>query len=451
MPYQTERKRELFMAEKMREGKVRCSFCQKTEDQVRKLIAGPDGKVFICDECIGICSEIMEEELNPYDDEVLNSDINLLKPEEIHAVLDDYVIGQDAAKKALSVAVYNHYKRILASKNSDVELQKSNILMLGPTGSGKTLLAQTLARLLNVPFAIADATTLTEAGYAVAAVVTQPDKPKGRGKTLLPTPVKEEAVMHDIPVYQPEKVRNNPEFLEILKEINPEIIVVAAYGQIIPKEILELPKFGCINIHASLLPKYRGAAPIQQAVIDGEKVSGVTIQQMGEGLDTGDMISKIVIPISPTETGGSLFGKLAQAGADLLIKTLPSIEQGTAEFEKQPEESPTPYAAMITKQMGLINFGKSAEELERLVRGLNPWPSAYTSYAGKTMKIWSAEVTDLPGERAPGKIHVTKDRLFLETGEGVLDVKELQLEGKKRMDTASFLRGFQMEDGSFCG
>ena len=153
------------MAEKMREGKVRCSFCQKTEDQVRKLIAGPDGKVCICDECIGICSEIMEEELNPYDDEVLNSDINLLKPEEIHAVLDDYVIGQDAAKKALSVAVYNHYKRILASKNSDVELQKSNILMLGPTGSGKTLLAQTLARLLNVPFAIADATTLTEAGY----------------------------------------------------------------------------------------------------------------------------------------------------------------------------------------------------------------------------------------------------------------------------------------------
>ena len=153
------------MAEKIREGKVRCSFCQKTEDQVRKLIAGPDGKVFICDECIGICSEIMEEELNPYDDEVLNSDINLLKPEEIHAVLDDYVIGQDAAKKALSVAVYNHYKRILASKNSDVELQKSNILMLGPTGSGKTLLAQTLARVINVPFAIADATTLTEAGY----------------------------------------------------------------------------------------------------------------------------------------------------------------------------------------------------------------------------------------------------------------------------------------------
>ena len=165
MPYQTERKRELFMAEKMRDGKVRCSFCHKSEDQVRKLIAGPEG-VFICDECIGICSEIMEEELAQYDTEdVYDSDINLLKPEEIHKILDDYVIGQDEAKKALSVAVYNHYKRIMAGDDLGVELQKSNILMLGPTGSGKTLLAQTLARVLNVPFAIADATTLTEAGY----------------------------------------------------------------------------------------------------------------------------------------------------------------------------------------------------------------------------------------------------------------------------------------------
>ena len=299
-------------------------------------------------------------------------------------------------------------------------------------------------------FAVPSLHALTEAGYAVAAVVTQPDKPKGRGKTLLPTPVKEEAVMHDIPVYQPEKVRNNPEFLEILKEINPDIIVVAAYGQIIPKEILKLPKFGCINIHASLLPKYRGAAPIQQAVIDGEKVSGVTIQQMGEGLDTGDMISKIVIPISPTETGGSLFGKLAQAGADLLIKTLPSIEQGTAEFEKQPEESPTPYAAMITKQMGLINFGKSAEELERLVRGLNPWPSAYTRLDGKTLKIWRANV--LPDEKkaAPGCIiKAEKGSFLVQTGDGVLELLEVQLEGKKRMTTDAFLNGYTVEEGTY--
>ena len=301
-------------------------------------------------------------------------------------------------------------------------------------------------------FAVPSLHALTEAGYAVAAVVTQPDKPKGRGKTLLPTPVKEEAVMHDIPVYQPEKVRNNPEFLEILKEINPEIIVVAAYGQIIPKEILELPKFGCINIHASLLPKYRGAAPIQQAVIDGEKVSGVTIQQMGEGLDTGDMISKIVIPISPTETGGSLFGKLAQAGADLLIKTLPSIEQGTAEFEKQPEESPTPYAAMITKQMGLMDFRKSAEELERLVRGLNPWPSAYTSLDGKTMKVWEADVLDAQSKEEPGTIvEVNKKEIIVATGSNDLALHEIQLSGKKRMQVQAFLLGYQVEAGTKLG
>ena len=301
-------------------------------------------------------------------------------------------------------------------------------------------------------FAVPSLHALTEAGYEVAAVVTQPDKPKGRGKTLLPTPVKEEAVMHDIPVYQPEKVRNNPEFLEILKEINPEIIVVAAYGQIIPKEILELPKFGCINIHASLLPKYRGAAPIQQAVIDGEKVSGVTIQQMGEGLDTGDMISKIVIPISPTETGGSLFGKLAQAGADLLIKTLPSIEQGTAEFEKQPEESPTPYAAMITKQMGLMDFRKSAEELERLVRGLNPWPSAYTSLDGKTMKVWEADVLDAQSKEEPGTIvEVNKKEIIVATGSNDLALHEIQLAGKKRMQVQAFLLGYQVEAGTKLG
>ena len=260
--------------------------------------------------------------------------------------------------------------------------------------------------------------------------------------------------MHDIPVYQPEKVRNNPEFLEILKEINPDIIVVAAYGQIIPKEILELPKFGCINIHASLLPKYRGAAPIQQAVIDGEKVSGVTIQQMGEGLDTGDMISKIVIPISPTETGGSLFGKLAQAGADLLIKTLPSIEQGTAEFEKQPEESPTPYAAMITKQMGLMDFRKSAEELERLVRGLNPWPSAYTFYNGKTLKIWDADVLEeaVPTDAVPGQVlQADKHGFTVAAGEGILKINELQLEGKKRMAADALLRGFTITPGEILG
>ena len=298
-------------------------------------------------------------------------------------------------------------------------------------------------------FAVPPLKALVEAGYEVAAVVTQPDKPKGRGKTLMPTPVKEEALMHEIPVYQPKRVRNNEEFLETLKEINPDIIIVAAFGQIIPKEILELPKFGCINIHASLLPKYRGAAPIQQAVIDGEKESGVTIMQMGEGLDTGDMISQIVIPLDKEETGGSLFGKLAQAGAELLIKTLPSIEQGTAVAEKQPEESPTPYAAMITKQMGLLDFTKSAETLERLVRGMNPWPSAYTFVNGKTLKVWKSSASQEPSDAQPGTVILTdKAGIHVACKEGVLLLTEVQLEGKKRMDAETFLRGYHMEQGT---
>ena len=298
-------------------------------------------------------------------------------------------------------------------------------------------------------FAVPPLHALIEAGYEVAAVVTQPDKPKGRGKTLLPTPVKEEALMHEIPVYQPQRVRKNPEFLETLKEIDPDIIIVAAFGQIIPKEILELPKFGCINIHASLLPKYRGAAPIQQAVIDGEKESGVTIMQMGEGLDTGDMISKIIIPLAQDETGGTLFGKLAQAGAELLIKTLPSIEQGTAEREKQPEESPTPYAAMITKQMGLMNFSKPAEELERLVRGMNPWPSAYTFINGKTLKVWKCKVSGEQTDAIPGTVFLTdKEGIHVACEKGTLILTEVQLEGKKRMDTEAFLRGYHIEKGT---
>ena len=298
-------------------------------------------------------------------------------------------------------------------------------------------------------FAVPPLAALVQNGYEVTAVVTQPDKPKGRGKTLLPTPVKEEALMHEIPVYQPQRVRKNPEFLETLKEIDPDIIIVAAFGQIIPKEILELPKFGCINIHASLLPKYRGAAPIQQAVIDGEKESGVTIMQMGEGLDTGDMISKIIIPLAQDETGGSLFGKLAQAGAELLIKTLPSIEQGTAEREKQPEESPTPYAAMITKQMGLMNFSKPAEELERLVRGMNPWPSAYTFINGKTLKVWKCKVSGEQTDAIPGTVFLTdKEGIHVACEKGTLILTEVQLEGKKRMDTEAFLRGYHIEKGT---
>ena len=299
-------------------------------------------------------------------------------------------------------------------------------------------------------FAVPPLEALVRSGYEVAAVVTQPDKPKGRGKTLMPTPVKEEAMKHDIPVYQPLKVRD-PEFVEILENIAPDIIVVAAFGQIIPKKILDMPKYGCINIHASLLPKYRGAAPIQQAVIDGEKESGVTIMRMGTGLDTGDMISKVVVPLDEEETGGSLFDKLAQAGASLLIETLPSIEDGTASYEVQPEESPTPYAAMINKKMGLMDFSKSAAELERLVRGLNPWPSAYTFLNGKTLKVWKSTVEKAAngGKTVPGTIiAVDKNGIHVACGEDVLVLCEVQLEGKKRMETDAFLRGYQVEVGT---
>ena len=300
-------------------------------------------------------------------------------------------------------------------------------------------------------FAVKPLHALAETDYEVVGVVTQPDKPKGRGKTMLPTPVKEEALKHGFTVYQPVKVRD-PEFLQILKELAPDIIVVAAFGQIIPKSILELPEYGCINIHASLLPKYRGAAPIQQAVIDGEKESGVTIMKMGTGLDTGDMISRAVIPLASDETGGSLFDKLADAGAKLLVKTLPHIFDGTAVYEKQPEESPTPYAGMITKQMGLLNFERPAEELERLVRGLNPWPSAFTFWNGKTLKVWESSVVKaeeaLVEKEKPGTVVKTdKNGIYVACGKDILMLSQVQLEGKKRMDTDAFLRGCHIEAG----
>lgn len=298
-------------------------------------------------------------------------------------------------------------------------------------------------------FAVPPLRALVEAGYEVTAVITQPDKPRGRGKTLMPTPVKAEAVKHGIRVYQPVKVRDS-ECVELLRKLAPDLIIVAAFGQIIPACILDMPKYGCINIHASLLPKYRGAAPIQYAVIDGEKESGVTIMRMGSGIDTGDMISRVVVPLSEDETGGSLFDKLSNAGAELLVKTLPDIFAGSAVYEKQPEESPTPYAAMITKQMGLIDFSKNAEELERLVRGLNPWPSAYTFLKGKSLKVWKACVAGKQGteKQSPGTVVAAdKEGICVACGEGTLVLKEVQLEGKKRMDSAAFLRGFKIEPG----
>ena len=263
----------------------------------------------------------------------------------------------------------------------------------------------------------------------------------------MPTPVKEVAMKYELPVYQPKKVRE-PEFVEILRSLKPDVMVVAAFGQIISKEILEMPKYGCINVHASLLPAYRGAAPIQWAVINGEKESGVTIMQMDEGIDTGDMIEKVVVPIAEDETGGSLFEKLSQAGAKLCVKVLKDLEEGKAVREKQPEESTTPYAKMIDKKMGAINWENSAKEIEQLIRGLNPWPSAYTKLQGKTLKIWRAAVLFEDSNDAPGQVvQVTKDSIVVQTGHGLLKILELQLEGKKRMDTASFLRGYTLKEG----
>ena len=295
-------------------------------------------------------------------------------------------------------------------------------------------------------FAVGALRALMENGYGVCGVVTQPDKPKGRGKTMVPTPVKEEAMRWGIPVYQPRKVRE-PEFLEEMEAVAPDLIVVAAFGQIIPKRLLDLPKYGCINIHASLLPKYRGAAPIQQAILDGEQETGVTLMRMDEGLDTGDIITRVVVPIDREETGGSLFDKLSLAGAQLLVQTLPSIADGTAVFEKQPAESPTPYARMITKQMGLMDFTKSAQELERLVRGLNPWPSAYTFLNGRTFKIWSCIPEEETGAEPGTVVRTGREGILVACGAGSLCLTEVQLEGKKRMDADAFLRGYALKPG----
>ena len=296
-------------------------------------------------------------------------------------------------------------------------------------------------------FSVGTLEALVEAGHDVCLAVTQPDKPKGRGKEMQFTPVKEAAVKHGILVYQPKRVRD-PECVEELRKYNADVMVVVAFGQILPKEILEMTPYGCVNVHASLLPKYRGAAPIQWAVINGEKVSGVTTMQMDEGLDTGDMLLKEEVMLDEKETGGSLHDKLAEAGAKLCVRTLKALEDGSAVREKQGE-SPTEYARMLTKELGCIDWTKDAASIERLVRGLNPWPSAYTDWNGKVMKIWEAK--DMEGEtgKAPGTIvKIEKDGFLVQAGAGLLKILELQIPGKKRMKADAFLRGYQVEEGT---
>lgn len=282
--------------------------------------------------------------------------------------------------------------------------------------------------------------------HQVAAVVTQPDRQRGRGKKVQFSPVKEKAAEYKIPVLQPEKARDE-EFIQELETIAPDVIVVVAYGQILPERILNLPKYGCINVHGSLLPKYRGAAPIQWAVLNGEEKTGITTMYMEKGLDTGDMIDKAEVVLDPKETAGSLHDKLMNLGADLLLETLDKLEKGTIVRTKQ-DDSQSCYAKMLSKEMGRMDFSRSAKELEQWIRGMNPWPSAYTTMNGKTLKIWDADVVSYEGSEEPGTVvKVTKDTIIVAAGEGALTLKEIQLAGKKRMPVQAFLLGSSVETG----
>lgn len=285
--------------------------------------------------------------------------------------------------------------------------------------------------------------------HEVTAVVTQPDKPKGRGKEIQMTPVKELALKHQIPVYQPVRARDSS-FVEEMRALKPDVMVVIAFGQILSEELLKVPKYGCVNIHASLLPKYRGAAPIQWAVINGDEETGITTMMMDVGMDTGDMLEKTVVRLDEKETGGSLFDRLSLLGGDLILSTLDKLENGTLKRTPQNHEEAT-YVKKIPKSLGDIDWTMDAAAIERLIRGLNPWPSAYTHLNGRMLKLWEAEVLAEPaGDRKaePGQVlEASGDRLTVQTGSGILRIMSLQLEGKKRMDTAAFLRGFSVEAG----
>lgn len=350
-------------------------------------------------------------------------------------------------------------------------------------------------------FAVGTLGALHAAGHNIVLVVTQPDRPKGRGKALAASPVKEAAEKLGIPVYQPERVRR-PECVEYLRTFAPDVVVTAAFGQILPQAILDIPVYGCVNVHASLLPKYRGAAPIQWAVINGEQVTGVTTMLMDAGLDTGDILLQEEITLDPKETGGSLFDRLSVVGAGLCVKTLDALAAGTLIPIKQDDTQATK-VGLIDKSLGRIDWTMPAKKIECLIRGLNPWPSAFTTLEGKTLKVWSADVLEesmadagvqnagaqrgtafraqeseqeesllnegrnsailrgesvgdenareIPGCGAclPGTvIQVTKDALFVQTGDGVLILREVQLAGKKRMDCGAFLRGCPVKEGT---
>lgn len=289
-------------------------------------------------------------------------------------------------------------------------------------------------------FAVPCLERLVKDGYDVACVVTQPDKPQGRKQILTPSDVKVKALELGLEVYQPQSLRND-EAYEYLKSFNADFFIVAAYGKILPKNILDLPKYACINVHGSLLPKYRGAAPIQRSVLGGDKITGITTMLMGEGLDTGDMLLKSEYPIDINATSGEVFDALAQSAPDLLIETIDKFVKGEITPEKQDESRAT-YAHMLSKDEAVIDWSASAAEIHNLVRGMSPWPVAYSFYGGKKIKIFTTRLTDENSTLEAGKLKEDKNKIFVSCGDGkLLEVLSLQLEGGKRLEAKQFLAG----------
>lgn len=300
-------------------------------------------------------------------------------------------------------------------------------------------------------FAAESLKALVNAGKNVVGVVSQPDKPKGRGHKLTPTDVKAAAMDSGIPVFQPEKIKNG-ELMPVLEELKPDVIIVVAYGKILPSDVLNYPEFGCINVHASLLPKYRGAAPIQWVIINGEKVTGVTTMQMDEGLDTGAMLMSEQTEIGEYETAGELFDRLAALGGELLLKTLDSLEAGTLKPVKQ-NETDSSYAPLIRRETGVIDWSKSAREISKLICGMNPWPLASTIYEGGTLKIASAEVDAENTNETAGKVlSLEKGRgLKVACGEGCLYITTAQFPESKKMNVEDYARGHEINIGTVLG
>ena len=288
--------------------------------------------------------------------------------------------------------------------------------------------------------------SLTAAGHEIAAVFSQPDKPKGRGYAMTPPPVKVRALEHGIPVYQPKSMRDG-EALRIFNEIHPDVGVVIAYGKILPQEILDAPKYGCINVHASLLPKYRGAAPIQWSVIDGEPKTGVTTMQMDAGLDTGDMLLRSETDILPDETAGELHDRLSAMGAELIVRTLDALEKGELRPEKQ-DDSQTCYAKMLTKELCAVDWSRSAREIHNQIRGLSPWPVATAVLEGKKLKLHRSAVSSLDAPDAQCGEIISLEPLTVKCGSGAIELLEIQAEGKKRMLSVDYLRGHKIETGT---